>query len=124
LIDPDTADRHVLTLTGPILTGVPTMSFEAYDFPKNIREGAPIFPHSGDLAASIVVVEGAIALQVSEGEVLSQFTVEAEGITADTNIFRSGDWNGTVDSNGEITGFSSAAGWAFSGAGHFEFTDG
>lgn len=69
LVDPDTLDRHILTLTGPILTGAGTASIEQYNFPKAIRAGAPIFMHDGDIWNFLILTEQAFGVSMRAGSV-------------------------------------------------------
>lgn len=58
------------------------------------------------------------------GAASSRLSVELQSITADTNIFKERDWDGTVDEQGNITAFATTETWALTGAGHVDFRDG
>lgn len=100
-------------------TSIP-INAAALDF----KAGASVRLTDTHVRSQLKLTSDAVAIRVKKGDVLSEFTVEADGITAATNLFKSGNWNGSVDGNGNITGFSSNASWAITGAGQFEFTNG
>ncbi|MCI0708203.1 MAG: hypothetical protein L0Y80_12065 [Ignavibacteriae bacterium] len=76
----------------------------------------------GTFERFIVNVDEEIILRVSREGVHSQLTIELDGITADTGILKSGNWDGTVDASFNITD-PGTTGWALTKAGDIAGTN-
>lgn len=109
-----------LTVSQNQLAGDDHIHINSWTPDEDWYEGSVIYQSDKKLLSMIIQNENAIILRVQYGEVLSQFTVEAESITADTNVFKSGSWDGDVDSVGHIV-TPGTQGWAITGYGEAEF---
>ena len=111
-----------LTLAGDQGSSDNTLTVDPFTITEDLLQGSGVYRTEGEYLSMIVQNRDAILLRVQYGEVLSQFTVEAESITAETNIMKSNNWNGTlVDDTITVSG---SAGWALSGAGQIDAVSG